>query len=157
MRSLLLSLLLLPLSLAANLEIDYQTPDITCTRKTQNGDSISMRTHLPSPCLALSSSQTTTNPPTDYRGTLLDGTPFDASYDRGQPLTFKLGSGQVIKGWDQGLTDMCIGEKRKLTIAPELAYGDRAMGPIPAGSVLVFETELVGIKGVKAEEKKGEL
>lgn len=138
-------LLALPLALASNLEIDYLTPQLTCTRKTQNGDTISMH----------------------YRGTLAsDNSQFDASYDRGSPLTFKLGSGQVIKGWDQGLTEMCIGEKRRLTIAPELAYGDRAVGPIPAGSVLVFETELVGIKGVKAEEagsgegegeKKGEL
>jgi FK506-binding protein 2 len=49
--------------------------------------------------------------------------------------------------WDQGLLDMCVGEKRKLTIPPELAYGERAMGPIPAGSTLVFETELMGLQG----------
>lgn len=54
--------------------------------------------------------------------------------------------------WDQGLQEMCIGEKRKLTIPPELAYGQRAMGPIPAGSTLVFETELVGIVGVERDE-----
>ena len=86
-----------------------------------------------------------------YRGTLEDGTEFDASYNRNQPLSFTLGSGQVIKGWDQGLQNMCIGDKRKLTIQPELGYGSRAMGPIPANSVLIFETELVDIAGEKNE------
>lgn len=72
-----------------------------------------------------------------YRGSLAaDGKEFDASYNRGQPLTFHVGKGQVIKGWDQGLLDMCPGEARKLTIQPEWAYGDRGMGPIPAKSVL---------------------
>lgn len=55
--------------------------------------------------------------------------------------------------WDQGLLDMCIGDKRTLTIPPELGYGQRAIGPIPAGSTLIFETELVGIDGVEAPEK----
>lgn len=72
---------------------------------------------------------------------------FDASYNRKQPLTFTVGRGMVIKGWDQGLLDMCEGEKRKLTIQPEWAYGSRNMGPIPANSVLIFETELVNIHG----------
>ncbi|KAF2224613.1 hypothetical protein BDZ85DRAFT_104757 [Elsinoe ampelina] len=72
-----------------------------------------------------------------YRGTLeKDGSEFDASYNRGQPLSFKVGSGQVIKGWDEGLLDMCAGEKRTLTIQPEYGYGARDMGPIPANSVL---------------------
>ena len=65
----------------------------------------------------------------------------------------------MIKGWDQGLLDMCIGEKRKLTIPAELGYGNRAMGPIPAGSALVFETELVGIVGYelpKGGDEEGE-
>ncbi|KAJ4340090.1 Peptidyl-prolyl cis-trans isomerase fpr2 [Didymella glomerata] len=88
-----------------------------------------------------------------YRGTLeSDGSEFDASYNRGQPLSFKVGSGQVIKGWDQGLLDMCPGEKRKLTIQPEWAYGSRGAGPIPANSVLIFETELVSIDGVSKDE-----
>ena len=61
--------------------------------------------------------------------------------------------------WDQGLLDMCIGEKRKLTIQPEWGYGSRGMGPIPANSVLIFETELIGINGVKGDDTdgKGEL
>lgn len=89
-----------------------------------------------------------------YRGTLAaDGSEFDASYNRGKPLDFHVGKGQVIKGWDQGLLGMCPGEKRTLTIQPEWGYGSRGMGPIPADSVLKFETELVSIAGVKAENE----
>jgi len=58
----------------------------------------------------------------------------------------------VIKGWDEGLLDMCIGEKRTLTVPPSYGYGARAMGPIPAGSTLIFETELMGIDGVPKPE-----
>lgn len=86
-----------------------------------------------------------------YRGTLTDGKEFDASYKRGEPLQFKVGAGQVIKGWDEGLLGMKIGEKRKLTIAPELGYGERGAGKvIPPNATLIFETELVGIEGVTA-------
>ncbi len=82
-----------------------------------------------------------------YNGTLINGTKFDSSYDRGSPLNFTVGQGQVIKGWDEGLLGMKVGEKRKLTIQPHLAYGNRAVGGvIPANSVLIFETELVKIK-----------
>lgn len=88
-----------------------------------------------------------------YTGTLVDGKKFDSSLDRGDPLSFTAGKGQVIKGWDEGLLGMKIGEKRKLTIAPELAYGDSGIGGvIPPKATLIFETELVGIKGVKKDE-----
>ena len=115
-----------------------------------------------------------------YRGSLhSDGSEFDSSYERGEPLSFTLGSGQVssvhmpirnwsstkdlfkqnnrtwsnnlcvqvIKGWDQGLLAMCVGEKRKLVIPPDLGYGDSGAGDkIPGGAVLVFEVELVDIQ-----------
>ncbi|KAG9238022.1 putative FK506-binding protein 2 [Amylocarpus encephaloides] len=105
------------------------TRAVECERKTKKGDKIEVH----------------------YRGTLQkDGTQFDASYDRGTPLGFTVGQGQVIKGWDDNLLDMCIGEKRTLTIPPAFGYGDRDMGPIPSGSTLIFETELMGIDGVEA-------
>ena len=91
------------------------TKAVECARKTRNGDGIYVH----------------------YRGTLQsDGTKFDSSYDRGPPFEFVLGAGQVIAGWDKGLLDMCIGEGRTLTIPPEMAYGNRAIGSIPAGSTL---------------------
>ena len=127
-------LLTIPLLLSATsadstqgLKIEITKP-VQCDRKTQNGDKIFVH----------------------YRGTLVDGTEFDSSYDRGSPLSFTLGQGRVIRGWDLGLLDMCTWEQRRLIIPPELAYGDRAMGKIPAGSTLVFDTELRGIEGVPA-------
>lgn len=81
-----------------------------------------------------------------YIGTLTDGTKFDSSVDRGQPFEFNLGAGQVIQGWDQGVAGMKVGGKRKLTIPPELGYGDRDMGDIPPNSTLVFEVELLGVE-----------
>jgi len=136
---LLTSLIALPLALlpslafAQDLEVQVTRP-AECTRKTQKGDKVSLM----------------------YKGTLQsDGSKFDSSYDRGAPFTFTIGKGQVIKGWDQGLLDMCIGEARKLVIPPGLAYGNHAMGDkIPAGSTLVFETELMGIDGVEKEPAK---
>uniref|UniRef100_A0A7C9CPU5 peptidylprolyl isomerase n=2 Tax=Opuntia streptacantha TaxID=393608 RepID=A0A7C9CPU5_OPUST len=83
-----------------------------------------------------------------YRGQLTDGSVFDSSYERGDPIEFELGSGQVIKGWDQGLLGMCVGEKRKLKIPAKLGYGDQGSPPkIPGGATLVFDTELVSVNG----------
>ena len=80
-----------------------------------------------------------------YTGTLLDGTKFDSSVDRGKPFEFPLGMGRVIKGWDEGIADMKVGGKRKLIIPPELAYGSRAKSNIPANSTLIFEVELLEV------------
>lgn len=86
---------------------------------------------------------------THYTGTLPDGTKFDSSYDRGQPFSFILGGGMVIKGWDLGLVGMKVGGKRKLIIPPELGYGSRDMGAIPPNSTLHFEVELVAAEPPK--------
>ncbi|KAF2402175.1 hypothetical protein EJ06DRAFT_528304 [Trichodelitschia bisporula] len=101
-----------------------------CTRPTRSGDTIHVH----------------------YRGRLVDGTQFDTSYGAGKkPFAFTLGLGQVIKGWDRGLLDMCPGEARRLTIPPELGYGDFGTGPIPPKATLVFDTELISIDGVEVE------
>lgn len=97
---------------ADELAIEVTLP-VECDRKTQNGDKVSMH----------------------YKGTLEDGKKFDASYDRGTPFSFKIGSGQVIKGWDEGLLDMCIGEKRFVvmlsSIPEQLKLIPLVPGPLP--------------------------
>ncbi|KAG0250418.1 Peptidyl-prolyl cis-trans isomerase fpr2 [Mortierella polycephala] len=110
--------------------VKARNPDPNCV-KTKDGDNLSMH----------------------YTGTLwATGEQFDSSKDRG-PFDFVLGQGRVIKGWEQGLRGMCVGEKRKLSIPANLAYGDRSMGPsIPANSALVFEVELLAINGHNKEE-----
>ena len=82
-----------------------------------------------------------------YTGWLTNGKKFDSSVDRGEPFTFDLGSGQVIKGWDEGVAGMKVGGKRQLRIPPALAYGDRgAGGAVPPNATLIFDVELLGVR-----------
>lgn len=107
------------------LQIGIKRRAENCKRQAQKGDSLHMH----------------------YRGSLkANGAEFDTSYKRGEPLVFTLGTGQVIKGWDQGLLGICAGEKRKLVIPPHLAYGEVGSPPsIPPESTLVFEVEAVKV------------
>ncbi|CAD6892260.1 unnamed protein product [Tilletia laevis] len=115
------------------LRIGVKHKPTSCPIKTQKGDQLSMH----------------------YTGKLWEGEKFDSSLDRGDPFEFTLGAGQVIPGWDKGLLDMCEGEKRKLQIPAKLGYGDRGAGAkIPGGSTLVFDVELLQIKGPRAKALK---
>lgn len=109
---------------AEELDIEVQHKPEKCEKTTKKGDMLSMH----------------------YKGTLEDGTEFDSSLSRKEPFKFQLGLGQVIKGWDEGLLNMCVGEKRRLTIPPHLGYGDQGAGDrIPAKSTLIFEVECIDI------------
>ncbi|KAG7170614.1 FK506-binding protein 2-like [Homarus americanus] len=118
-------LALVALAYAAELQVEDIKKEENCERPSKKGDMLTMH----------------------YTGTLAeDGKKFDSSLDRDQPFNFQLGVGQVIKGWDQGLENMCAGDKRRLTIPPELGYGSRGAGEvIPPGATLVFEVELISI------------
>ncbi|HLY92024.1 MAG TPA: FKBP-type peptidyl-prolyl cis-trans isomerase [Candidatus Angelobacter sp.] len=82
-----------------------------------------------------------------YTGWLTDGKEFDSSYDLGEPIEFGLGSGRVIKGWDEGIAGMKVGGRRQLHIPPELGYGSRGAGSaIPPNATLIFDVELISAK-----------
>lgn len=108
-----------------------EIPEAECTVRSAPGDRVSVH----------------------YEGTLEDGTVFDSSYQRDTPIVFQLGTGQVIAGWDQGLTRMCVGEIRKLIIPPHLAYGDGGIGPIPPKSTLIFTSELVDVVSTEKSDE----
>ena len=82
---------------------------------------------------------------THYTGWLEDGSEFDSSHSRGKPFQCVIGTGRVIKGWDQGLMGMQVGGKRKLLVPAHLGYGERSMGKIPPNSNLLFEIELLEV------------
>ncbi|XP_023335345.1 FK506-binding protein 2 [Eurytemora carolleeae] len=109
----------------SGLGIEYISKPDTCDRLARNGDLLEMH----------------------YTGTLEDGKKFDSSYDRSEPFKFQIGVGQVIKGWEQGVVGMCVGEKRRLIVPPSLGYGDQGAGDIiPGGATLHFDVELMGVE-----------
>jgi len=113
------------------LVIDKTYVPADCTVKTQKGDKIHVH----------------------YTGKLTNGNKFDSSHDRNEPLPLTLGRGQVIPGWEQGLLDMCLNEKRILTIPSYKAYGTRGFGNlIPPRSALIFDVELVKLEPAARDE-----
>lgn len=92
-----------------------------------------------------------------YTGVLPDGTVFDSSHNRGEPFIFELGAGQVIEGWERGVSGMQVGGRRLMVIPPELGYGATAVGPIPANATLIFDVELLQILSSEALEQQAEV
>ncbi len=88
-----------------------------------------------------------------YTGWLGNGKKFDSSTRKNEPFELTLGAGQVIRGWEEGLLGMKVGERRQLIIPPELAYGDREVGIIPPGATLIFNVELVSVEGTSPNPK----
>lgn len=128
MKSLIAASLLVALALAepelkpSGLKVDYVSVPDPCDRKALKGQMLTMH----------------------YTGTLEDGTKFDSSHDRNEPFKFQIGVGQVIQGWEEGVLGMCVGEKRRLIVPPELGYGDQGAGDIiPGGATLYFDIELL--------------
>merc|ERR1739844_266284 len=106
----------------SGLKVEYISVPETCEQKAMNGAMLSMH----------------------YTGTLEDGTKFDSSVDRNEPFKFQIGVGQVIQGWEEGVLGMCVGEKRRLIVPPQLGYGDQGAGDIiPGGATLYFDIELI--------------
>lgn len=106
----------------SGLKVEYTSVPAACEKKAMNGQMLTMH----------------------YTGTLEDGSKFDSSVDRNEPFKFQIGVGQVIKGWEEGVLGMCIGEKRRLIVPPELGYGDQGAGQvIPGGATLFFDIELL--------------
>lgn len=106
----------------SGLRVEHISKPDACDRVARNGDMLGMH----------------------YTGTLEDGKKFDSSYDRSEPFKFQIGVGQVIRGWEEGVLGMCIGEQRRLIVPPALGYGDQGAGDIiPGGATLYFDVELV--------------
>lgn len=82
----------------------------------------------------------------NYTGVMSNGVKFDSSLDRGQPFAFQLGKGQVIKGWDEGIGKLRVGDQATFIIPPQIAYGEKGRGPIPPNATLIFIVELMGIE-----------
>merc|ERR1711863_176805 len=109
----------------SGLKVEYLSKPDSCDKVARNGDMLEMH----------------------YTGTLEDGKKFDSSYDRSEAFKFQIGVGQVIKGWEEGVLGMCVGEKRKLIVPPALGYGDQGAGDIiPGGATLHFDVELISIE-----------
>jgi len=129
MRACLLSLVALvvvvvgePEARDSGLQVEYVSKPDECNKVARNGDMLNMH----------------------YTGTLEDGKKFDSSRDRNEAFQFQIGVGQVIKGWEEGVLGMCIGEHRRLIVPPSLGYGDQGAGDIiPGGATLYFDVELI--------------